>query len=67
MRKVMASLFERMLVSQEVGDLTDDEPFGISRLPKATNVTTRILIRIGIKRIDNIDVGIYKCEICIIK
>lgn len=39
MRKVMASLFERVLVSQEVGDLTDGEPPGISRLPKETNVT----------------------------
>lgn len=68
MRKVMASLFERMLVSQEVGDLTDDEPFEISRLPKVTNVTTRTIpIRIGIKCIDKIDVGIFKCEICIIK
>jgi len=37
MRKVMAS-FEKVLVSREVGDLTDNEPPGISRLPKATNM-----------------------------
>jgi len=38
MRKIMASLFGKVLVSREVGDLTDNEPPGISRLPKATNM-----------------------------
>lgn len=38
MRKVMASLFEKVLVSRKVSDLTDDKPPGISQLPKETNV-----------------------------
>jgi len=38
MRKVMASLFGKVLVSRKVGDLTDNEPPGILRLPKATNM-----------------------------
>lgn len=52
MRKVMASLFERVLVSREVGDLTDGESPGISRLPKGTNVTRMPILGVGLKRID---------------
>lgn len=52
MRKVIASLFGRVLVSQEVGDLTDDEPPGISRLPKANVIRLECQFALGLKSVD---------------
>ena len=62
MRKVMASLFEKVLVSRKVSDLTDDGPPGISRLPKEWRTIRFHVYYLQIFKCDHVNSSTLECR-----